>query len=73
MAIDLLCPNCGAIVGHADSSDNYKEKYLYDNGKGEPMCNNCGSGSYSQNYMNYIFLVAICLGIGTILLIIFTH
>jgi hypothetical protein len=58
MAVNLICPNCGATIGYADSSDNYIHKYYHKNDNNEPICNNCGSGIFN-NYERNIFIGAL--------------
>lgn len=61
MSLDLRCPNCGGVVGHADSSDNYQEKWLKSDKNGEPICPHCGAGKEMENFERNLFIGVVIL------------
>ena len=56
MSLDLICPNCGASVGEADSSNGYKEVYYKSDDKGRPECPNCGAGESMANFERNLYI-----------------
>jgi len=73
MSVSLNCPNCGATVGTASHEDNYKEKYYYKGDDGNPICKNCGAGTFENiNIERNIFIFAlVAIGIVIILVVCF--
>jgi len=65
MSLSLICPNCGAEIGEADSSNGYKEIYYKADKKGRPVCPCCGAGEgmakFERNLYVGMFLIAVVL------------
>ena len=61
MSVNLCCPNCGSVVGYADHSDGYKEKYLKSDNSGNPECPNCGAGESMVNFERNLFIGVVIL------------
>ena len=72
MSVSLNCPNCGAVIGTASNEDNYKEKYYYKGDDGNPICKNCGVGTFGNIERNIFIFALIAIGVVIILAVCFT-
>jgi len=72
MSVNLYCPNCEATVGEASSEDNYRSKYYHKGNDEQPICKNCGAGTYKDITIKIVSYVFLILGIIMVMIFIFS-
>jgi ribosomal protein S27AE len=72
MCVSLNCPNCGAVVGTASHEDYYKNKYYYKGDDGNPICKNCGAGTFENIERNIFIYALVAIVVVIVLLVCFT-